>query len=176
MSEDETDADADPDTEPEQEPEPEADTEAEPEEQESEDTREQSDGAADVDSLDLDGDALDPANDGSEDDTDDDSDGSEDDGDGSGLSSGEWGDMYVAMCTQTTNGIIQKHGDGHEVSEAHFRDIRLDEHFNDVMEKYADSSEMSPEKALIVGTAMAVGGPVALHTDLVSDLAGEFEL
>lgn len=138
---------------------------------------------ADLSGLDLDGDPLD------DEDTDE-SDGDEeaetgDESEPSGmtepdtggdLSRGEWGEMYVSMCTQATNGIIEKHGDGHEVSEDHFRSIDLDEHFNAVLEKYSRDSQMEPEQALVVGTLVAVGGPVALHTDLVSDLAGEFDL
>jgi esterase/lipase len=84
--------------------------------------------------------------------------------------------MYVSICQQATNSIIDEHGDGHTVDEEHFTAIDLDEHFNAVMAKYAQDSEMEPEQALVVGTAFAVGGPIALHTDLLSDLAGEFEL
>jgi hypothetical protein len=138
---------------------------------------------ADLSGLDLDGDPL-------EDEDTDESDGAEesetgdesessgmaDPSSGGDLSRGEWGEMYVSMCTQATNGIIEKHGDGHEVSEDHFRSIDLDEHFNAVLEKYSRDSEMEPEQALVIGTMVAVGGPVALHTDIVSDLAGEFEI
>jgi hypothetical protein len=89
---------------------------------------------------------------------------------------GEWGDMYVQLCKQATNGIIEKHGGDHEVDEAHFRAVDLDDHFNRCLEKYTGGSDMPPEQALLVGTAMAVGGPVALHTDIPAELAGEFDV
>jgi hypothetical protein len=139
---------------------------------------------ADLSGLDLDGDPLDDEDDSDESDGDEEAEteaeseasGMSDPSTGGDLSRGEWGEMYVSMCAQATNGIIEKHGDGHEVSEDHFRSIDLDEHFNAVLEKYSRSSEMEPEQALVVGTVVAVGGPVALHTDVISDLAGEFDL
>jgi len=132
---------------------------------------------ADLDGLSLDGDALDP--DGKEGDRGDSvsaPDGIMEDSSGPVPGGGEWGDMYVSLCQQATNQIIEKHGDGHTVEENHFRSIDLDDHFNAVVSKYSESSEMEPEQALVVGTAMAVGGPVMLHTNLLADLAGEFEL
>lgn len=139
---------------------------------------------ADLSGLDLDGDPLDDGDDSDESDgaedsetgAESDSSGMADPSSGGDLSRGEWGEMYVSMCTQATNGIIEKHGDGHEVSEDHFRSIDLDEHFNAVLEKYSRDSEMEPEQALVIGTAVSVFGPVALHTDLVSEIAGEFDL
>ena len=90
------------------------------------------------------------------------------------VESGEWGDMYVALLTSTTNSVIEKHGDdGAAVDEDHFRSIDLDRHFSRTMEKYAGDSEMPPEQALVVGTLIAVGGPVALHTDLLSEMKVE---
>lgn len=86
---------------------------------------------------------------------------------------GEWGEMYVSLCQTSTNAVIQKHGDGHEVPKAHFEDVDLGEHFNDTMEKLKGDSNMPPEQALVVGTALAVGGPVALHTDLLDDAFGD---
>ena len=157
-----------PEEQPEQEQELDADTEPET-------TDEQpavDDGAADLDGLDVDTSEMDP---NAEDDETDAEPADESDGVPS-PARGEWGDMYVALCTQSTNAIIEKHGDGHTIDEDHFRSIDLDEHFNAVLEKYASDSQMEPEQALVVGTAVAVGGPIALHTDLLADLAGEFEL
>jgi len=132
---------------------------------------------ADLDGLNLDGDALDPDDDeGDRGDSVPSADGITGDSSDPVPGGGEWGDMYISLCQQATNQIIEKHGDGHTVEENHFRSIDLDEHFNAVVSKYSESSEMEPEQALVVGTAMAVGGPVVLHTDLLADLAGEFEL
>ena len=135
------------------------------------------DQSADLDGLEIDADDLEPeADDDQEDDVDDAGDESEtSDVDGLGVvESGEWGDMYVALLTSTTNSVIEKHGDdGAEVDEEHFRSIDLDRHFSKTMEKYAGGSEMPPEQALVVGTLIAVGGPVALHTDLLSDMKEE---
>lgn len=139
----------------------------------------ESDQQANLDGLDLSGADLDP-NDS------DDGEGAESDGedaeDKTGGSAGrsrstsptgEYGEMYVAALTSTTNAIVEKHGDGHSVDEDHFRALDLDVHFNDVMAKYAGGSDMPPERALVIGTLIAVGGPVALHTDLLSDAASQ---
>jgi hypothetical protein len=139
---------------------------------------------ADLDGLDLDGDELDPATDDDAEGTDGDAEDADADdndspapSDGFDPDAGEWGEMYVSVCKQATNSIIEKHGeDDYTVDESHFTAIELDKHFNEVMKKYGSGSEMEPERALVVGTTVAIAGPVALHTDLLSDLAGEFEL
>jgi len=127
---------------------------------------------ADLSGLDVDTDDLDPnASEGE---------GAEEEAEGAekgentlGAETGEWGDMYVAVCTQATNGILEKHGDGHTIDESHFRSVNLDDHFSACMDKYAGGSDMEPEQALVVGTLLAVGGPVALHTDLLQQLGEE---
>jgi hypothetical protein len=135
-----------------------------------------------ADASGLDPEALDPNTGDDEDDGEEDSDDGDDtadEGDGDVLdmdgSHGEWGDMYVSLCTQTTNAVIDKHGDGHEVTEAHFRQVDLDKHFNACMEKYTGRSDAPPEQALLVGTMLAIGGPVALHTDIPSRLSEEVQ-
>lgn len=130
---------------------------------------------ADLDGLDLDGADLDPDPDAGGGD----GDGDGGDGDGTGMTdpgegaadagAGAWGDMYVSVLSQTTTAIIDEHGDGSEIGEAHFRQIDLDQHFNETMEKFAGGSDMEPERALVVGTLIGVGGPVALHTDLLTE-------
>ena len=134
------------------------------------------DRSADLDGIEIDADDLEPeADDDQEDDVDVGAEPETSDVDDLGVvESGEWGDMYVALLTSTTNSVIEKHGDdGAEVDEEHFRSIDLDRHFSKTMEKYAGGSEMPPEQALVVGTLIAVGGPVALHTDLLSDMKEE---
>jgi len=139
----------------------------------------ESDQQANLDGLDLSDADLDPNDSDDGEDADGDGEDAGDDGGGStGRSrssspTGEYGEMYVAALCSTTNTIVEKHGDGHTVDEDHFRALELDEHFNAVMEKYAGGAEMPPEKALVVGTLIAVGGPVALHTDLLSDAAAQ---
>jgi hypothetical protein len=138
-----------------------------------------SDQQADLDGLDLSGADLDP----NESDDGEGADGAGDAAEGntggntgrsrSTSSTGEYGEMYVAALTSTTNAIVEKHGDGHSVDEDHFRALDLDEHFNDVMAKYAGGSDLPPERALVIGTVIAVGSPVALHTDLLTDAAAE---
>jgi len=161
--------------------EPEADEHDEPEEvkeQESDDGQPDlsESETADLGGLDLDADDLAP--------DDDEDDGDESEGTesaepasqpepmGAG-GNGQWGEMYVSLLTQTTNTIIDKHGDGDQIDEDHFRTVDLDHHFDRVMEKYSGGSEMPPEQALVVGTLIAVGGPIAVHTDLPQQLRQE---
>ena len=159
---------------PAEQPAEEPDTEPEGEPEATDEQPDVDDGAADLDGLDVDTSEMDPNAEEEADDTD--AEPADDGGASVDPSRGEWGDMYVALCTQSTNAILEKHGDGHTIDEDHFRSIDLDDHFNAVLEKYASDSQMEPEQALVVGTAVAVGGPIALHTDLLADLAGEFEL
>jgi hypothetical protein len=138
-----------------------------------------SDQQADLDGLDLSGADLDlnDSDDGEGADSDrDDAEGDTSDSASRSRSTsptGEYGEMYVAALTSTTNAIVEMHGDGHSVDEDHFRALDLDGHFNDVMAKYAGGSDMPPERALVIGTLVAVGGPVALHTDLLTDAASQ---
>lgn len=91
-------------------------------------------------------------------------------------SAGEWGEMYVSVCQTATNAIIKKHGDGEEVEKDHFTDtVPLDEYFNMTMQEMVGDSEMPPQQALVVGTMLAVGGPVAMHTDLMEQMAGNID-
>jgi len=167
---------SDSEADPEPEPEPEPADDGQPDLSESE--------TADLDGLDLDPDDLDPAD--GEDDSDgepaDDSGSESSDSEGEAtasqpepVSGGDWGEMYVSVLTQTTNSIIEKHGDGETVDEDHFRTVDLDQHFDRVMQKYSGSSEMPPEQALVVGTLVAVAGPVAVHTDLPDRLREEVQ-
>lgn len=121
----------------------------------------------------IDADDLDP-DDGDDDDDGDGGDDGDDVDEQGVVDGGEWGDMYVALLKSSTNSIIEKHGDESEtVDEHHFREIGLDKHFSATMEKYSGTSDMPPEQALVVGSLIAVAGPVALHTDLLSELKSE---
>ena len=170
MSEDGPDDGEDPDPDPDHDPETPEAPDGQPEIKEDE--------RADLDGIDVDPDDLDPApedgGDGGDEDgsADTDTEGSpEPDSDAPGAT-GEWGDMYVETLAATTSAIIDEHGDGHDVDAGHFRQISLDQHFSDLMQKFGDGAEMEPEKAVIVGTAIGVAGPVALHTDLLSEAFG----
>jgi len=184
-----TDADPeDPKTDAETPEEPEErDTDApEPEETDLEDDQPEiePDETADVEGLDLDDAELDP------DPESDSSDESEDSGETGTTDSdegdeaddleergGRWGDMYVKTLTRTTNRVIEKHGDedSQKIDEEHFTEIDLDRHFNETMEKFSGTSEMEPEQALVIGSLVGVAGPIALETDLLSELSEEIK-
>lgn len=130
---------------------------------------------ADLDGLDLDGADLDPDpapeadGDSGEVESAEGMPGTSADAEADPAGAGQWGDMYVSLLSQTTTAIIEEHGDGTEVGEDHFRQVDLDQHFNRTMEKFAGGSDMEPERALVIGTLIGVGGPVALHTDLLQE-------
>jgi hypothetical protein len=91
-------------------------------------------------------------------------------------SAGEWGEMYVSVVQTATNTIIEKHGDGHTVSEDHFTEqVPLDRYFNETLAEMGTDPDMPPQQALVVGTALAVGGPVVAHTDLLEQIADQFD-
>lgn len=95
----------------------------------------------------------------------------------SSSSAGEWGEMYVTLVHQTTNSIIEKHGDGHEVDKDHFtEEVPLDEYFNETLREMGHGTDMPPQQALVIGTAMAVGAPVVAHTDLLDEMLDGGEL
>lgn len=135
---------------------------------------------ADVDLADLADDveeATRPDVDDDQDDVDDqDDDVGDDQGDGLPApdtgTSGQWGDMYVGLCTTVTNSIIDEYGDegAEQVDEDHFREVDLDHYFNETLSEMGKSSDMPPQQALIVGTMLAVGGPVVMQTDLIGEL------
>ncbi|WP_436924967.1 hypothetical protein [Halosimplex amylolyticum] len=135
---------------------------------------------ADLSGLDLDGADLDPDPD-DEPDADErdepDADTSQSTETLSGGGGGRWGEMYVSVLTQTTNRVIEKHGDedSEKVDREHFEEVDLDRHFNETMEKFKGSAEMEPEQALVIGSIVGVAGPICLETNLLSELKEEIQ-
>jgi hypothetical protein len=97
--------------------------------------------------------------------------------DSDGNVGGKWGEMYVSVLTQSTNRVIEKHGDeeSETVDRDHFEEVELGRHFNETMQKFSGSDEMEPEEALVIGTVVGVAGPIALETDLLSQLKEEID-
>lgn len=132
---------------------------------------------ADVDLADL-ADDVEAATrpDAGEDDQEDVDDTGDDQGDAlpapEGGPAGQWGDMYVGLCTTVTNSIIEEYGgeNAERVDKDHFREVDLDYHFNETLQEMGRDTDLPPQQALLVGTMLAVGGPVVMQTDLLAEL------
>ncbi|MCT9095271.1 hypothetical protein [Haloarchaeobius sp. HME9146] len=85
-----------------------------------------------------------------------------------------WGDMYVGTLTGISNALIDEYGteDAEHVDEQRARDLHLDEYFDEWMASRG-KSDMPPEQALILSSAMFMAVVVGTKTELPSKLLEE---
>ncbi|WP_439028427.1 hypothetical protein [Haloarchaeobius sp. DT45] len=85
-----------------------------------------------------------------------------------------WGDMYVGTLVGVSNALIDEYGieDADHVDEARARELHLDEYFDDWMASRG-KSDMPPEQALLLSTAMFMAVVVGTKTELPSKLLEE---
>lgn len=86
--------------------------------------------------------------------------------------SGEWGDLGIDALQTVTNSIVEQ-GGGEPVDRDHFEDLRVDEHFDRLLEERDIGKDMPPEKALLVSVALSVGIPVLVRTDILDTLVDD---
>jgi hypothetical protein len=127
---------------------------------------------------DVDPDEIEPSSIDDTDEQDDDGADGGDDGadeqDDDGVSNIKAGKLYVDVVQSTTNQIIRSKGgpDAEEVDRGHFEALGLDQHFDRTMQKALGGDDVPPEKALIITTLLAIGGPIASETDVLADAFG----
>jgi len=78
------------------------------------------------------------------------------------------GDLYARMLVNLTNGIIQQHGhtDADEVTVEAAKQAKVDHHFDRLMDEMGMGRDLPPGQAVMLSSAMFVGGSLAAHTDL----------
>jgi len=88
------------------------------------------------------------------------------------------GDLYARMLVNLTNGIIAEHGheDAEEVSLKAAKQAKIDHHFDRLMDEVGMGRDLPPGQAVMLSSAMFVGGSIVAHTDVPQQAASEFNL
>jgi len=87
------------------------------------------------------------------------------------------GDLYARMLVNISNGIIEQHGheDAEKVSVEAAKQAKVDHHFDRLMDEVGMGRDLPPGQAVMLSSAMFVGGSIIAHTDIAEQAVNDLD-